>query len=49
MGARRLVLSDIDISGSSAAWYVKLGTARVFSRDSPEKVAQWTGRPIRES
>jgi hypothetical protein len=25
------------------------GTARVFSRDSPWKVAQWTGRPIRES
>jgi hypothetical protein len=24
-------------------------TARVFSRDSPWKVAQWTGRPIRES
>jgi hypothetical protein len=24
-------------------------TARVFSRDSPRKVAQWTGRPIRES
>jgi hypothetical protein len=24
-------------------------TARVFSRDSPGKVAQWTGKPIRES
>jgi hypothetical protein len=24
-------------------------TARVFSRDSPGKVAQWTDRPIRES
>jgi hypothetical protein len=24
-------------------------TARVFSCDSPGKVAQWTGRPIRES
>jgi hypothetical protein len=24
-------------------------TARVFSRNSPWKVAQWTGRPIRES
>jgi hypothetical protein len=24
-------------------------TARVFSRDSPVKVAQWTGSPIRES
>jgi hypothetical protein len=24
-------------------------TARVFSRESPWKVAQWTGRPIRES
>jgi hypothetical protein len=27
----------------------KQGTARVFSRDSPWKVAQWTGRPIRAS
>jgi hypothetical protein len=28
---------------------VERSTARVFSRDSPWKVAQWTGRPIRES
>jgi hypothetical protein len=28
---------------------VEVYTARVFSRDSPGKVAQWTGRPIRES
>jgi hypothetical protein len=26
-----------------------ISTARVFSRDSPRTVAQWTGRPIRES
>jgi hypothetical protein len=34
-------------------WYPSVlqerDTARVFSRDSPGKVAQWTGRPIRES
>jgi hypothetical protein len=28
---------------------VRLLTARVFSRDSPGTVAQWTGKPIRES
>jgi hypothetical protein len=37
------------------AWYTDAfldfnsSTARVFSRDSPWIVAQWTGRPIRES
>jgi hypothetical protein len=30
-------------------WNFRKCTARVFSRDSPGKVAQWTGRPIRES